>query len=203
MEANHSPNPPPTVYHLAADKFNDPEWSPTTPDFSRYSSHLSSRVIHHAPTFTGCVLTPEKAKQQFKALRTIFTVVHTNYKKSGNGDGQNAGVDDNGIPYVDGTDKLSFCKDKKGNILNYVLFFWLSLEEMGSSFIDTTLCQLNADTKGDSESVPKMMSRKKPKKDDEYSKQVANLLLLIAKQGEQHIHLEQIRSLHESSSVHT
>jgi hypothetical protein len=198
IEANRGTDPPKTVYQLAAETFNDPSYTPTTPNYSQYSSELSSRKLVYDP-YVGTVLTADKAKQLFRQITSQLKVIYTNYQKSGNGDGQHAGEDDEGNNYVDGSDKISFCQDKRGKPMNYVLFFWLYLEESGDAdhnIIQDALAILPTDQSANSSTCPKMNDRRKrAKKDDEYSKVVALSIKSISEQGETQLILSELKDL--------
>jgi hypothetical protein len=201
IEANRGTDPPKTVYQLASETFNDPTYTPTTPNYSRYSSELGSRKLVYDP-YVGTVLTGDRAKQLFRQITSQLKVIYTNYQKSGNGDGQHAGKDDEGNDYVDGSDKIQFCEDKRGRPMHYVLFFWLFLEESGDAnhnIIQDALAILPTDQSANSSSCPKMSDRRKrAKQDDEYTKVVAMSIKSISEQGETQLILSELKDLRKT-----
>jgi hypothetical protein len=201
IEANRGTDPPKTVYQLAAETFNDPDYEPTTPNYVLYSSELYSRKLDYSP-YVGTVLTADKVKQLFWQITSQLKVIYTNYQKSGNGDGQHAGEDDEGNNYVDGSDKINFCHDKRGKPMNYVLFFWLYLEESGdaqTNVVQDALSILPGEQLANSASCPKMNDcRKKLKKEEEYTKMVAMSIKSISEQGETQLILSELKDLRKT-----
>jgi hypothetical protein len=120
-------------------------------------------------------------------------------QKLGNSDGQHAQEDDEGNNYIDGSDKISFCQDKRGKPMNYVLLFWLYLEELGDvdhNIIQDALAILPSDQLANSLICPKMNDcRKRAMKEDEYTKVVAFSIKSILEQGKTQLILSELKDL--------
>jgi len=81
---------PKSVWELIADKFNDPDFAPTTEplqDGTVPLEYQTSEVIHHSLVAEMKPATPDKCKERFASMNVMLTRAITGWTQSGQGDG--------------------------------------------------------------------------------------------------------------------
>jgi len=126
------------VWQLIANKWNDPDFSPSTNSMNCHSDYYLSEVIGYE-TVCGLVkATPEKVEDRWGGMVLALNRIIKNWKKSGQGDG---GFEDN--PDADPNayygelanasqealdNRVKFIKDGKES---YLLYFWELIDNHG------------------------------------------------------------------------
>jgi hypothetical protein len=203
IEAKQSFAPPPTLWVLVAEKFNDPKWNPVSPDYSDWSDQLKPMDCSYKKCVDGTILSANKAKGHFVNLCSSFVDAFVNHAASGNVDGQlinqnNPDDSDDGDQFFGGDNHVNFVKGRME-----VLFFWRQLLNLNQEWVSSSLTILSKNYKAMTEKAPECSNPKKIKrsaKENVYQEKVSNAMDVIASAATCQVQIQHINTLQKQST---